>query len=277
MITTRYIDVAFGGARSAMARALYQYDYGQILRITDLDLPLAYEVHFALTKTGNSVTQIGNADGVAIPDSVLQQSGSFYAWFYLHQTSDDGETRYEILVPVMQRAKPTNQTPTPVQQDAITEAIAALNEAVTQTGLDAAAADASATAAAGSASDAEAWAVGERGGEPVGSSDTTYHNNAKYYAGESASAAQATAQDAQSASNSATAAGNAKTAAETAQGKAEDAQDAAEAAADRAEQAAATAGFMDMDIVNGRLIYTRTDSVDVDFDLIDGHLIMEAI
>ena len=30
--------------------------------------------------------------------------------------------------------------------------------------------------------DAEAWAVGERGGVPVPSTDPTYHNNAKYYA-----------------------------------------------------------------------------------------------
>ena len=36
--------------------------------------------------------------------------------------------------------------------------------------------------AAGSAEDAEAWAVGERGGTPVESGDDTYHNNAKYYA-----------------------------------------------------------------------------------------------
>ena len=32
-----------------------------------------------------------------------------------------------------------------------------------------------------SAEDAEAWAVGQRGGEDVGSSDPTYHNNAKYW------------------------------------------------------------------------------------------------
>ena len=30
--------------------------------------------------------------------------------------------------------------------------------------------------------DAEAWAAGTRDGEPVGSSDETYHNNSKYYA-----------------------------------------------------------------------------------------------
>ena len=51
----------------------------------------------------------------------------------------------------------------------------------------------------------------------------------------------------------------------------------ASADADRAEQAANNAGYLDVKIVNGRLIYTRTDAVDVDFALNNGRLIMEAI
>ncbi len=47
--------------------------------------------------------------------------------------------------------------------------------------------------------------------------------------------------------------------------------------ADRAEQAANNAGYIDVEIVDGRLIYTRTDAVDVDFALNNGRLIMEAI
>lgn len=129
-MSTRYVDIAFNGERSSTARALYQYDYGQILRVTDLELPVAYEVHFANDKSGNSVTQIGNADGVAIPDSVLLTARSIYCWFYLHDGEDDGETRYEVLIPVLARATPTNATPTPVQQDVITETIAALDDAV---------------------------------------------------------------------------------------------------------------------------------------------------
>lgn len=43
-------------------------------------------------------------------------------------------------------------------------------------------AEASANAAADSESNAEAWAVGERSGQPVPSSDVTYENNSKYYA-----------------------------------------------------------------------------------------------
>ena len=48
--------------------------------------------------------------------------------------------------------------------------------------------------------------------------------------------------------------------------------------AERAEQAAADAGFMDVAINDaGHLIYTRTDAVDVDLKLVNGHLIMEAV
>lgn len=53
-------------------------------------------------------------------------------------------------------------------------------------------AEADAAAAAGAAEDAEAWAVGEKGGEAVPSTDPTYHNNAKYYAEQAAEQAALT-------------------------------------------------------------------------------------
>ena len=51
--------------------------------------------------------------------------------------------------------------------------------------------------------------------------------------------------------------------------------EAASREADRAEQAASTAGYMYVEIIDGRLIYSRTDNVDVDFELEDGRLVME--
>lgn len=53
--------------------------------------------------------------------------------------------------------------------------------------------------------------------------------------------------------------------------------DAAEQSAERAEQAANTAGYIDVEIVDGDLIYKRTDAVDVDFALVDGDLVMGVI
>lgn len=57
-----------------------------------------------------------------------------------------------------------------------------MEEILAEVQRQAAAADQSAEAAGGSAQNAEAWAVGERGGEPVPAEDPTHANNAKYYA-----------------------------------------------------------------------------------------------
>lgn len=90
-------------------------------------------------------------------------------------------------------------------------------------------AEAAAVDAEDFAEDAEAWATGKRDGEDVGSSDPTYENNAKYYAG----IAEDAKDDAETAKQYAE---DAQTAAETAQGKAEDAQEAAEIAAGHGPQ-----------------------------------------
>lgn len=79
---------------------------------------------------------------------------------------------------------------------ALAQAAAASAEAAAGSATGAAG---SAQAAAGSKSDAEAYAVGKRGGEDVGSTDPTYHNNAKYYAEQAASEAEAAAQSAEDA------------------------------------------------------------------------------
>lgn len=80
----------------------------------------------------------------------------------------------------------------------------------------------SATAADGSAKDAEAYAVGKRGGTNVPTTDPAWHNNAKYYA--------------ENAEDSKDAAALSETAAEAAKTAAQSAQEAAEDAARRASE-----------------------------------------
>ena len=53
------------------------------------------------------------------------------------------------------------------------------------------------------AENAEAWAVGERGGDPVDPTDPTYENNAKHYAGEASDSATAASTSAGAAEDSA--------------------------------------------------------------------------
>ena len=120
-----------GGKTYAWTDTCFQWDYGQIMKFDGLTLPEAYEVHFSnVAVGGNSVTQIGGEDGVTIPDQFFTSGNTVYAWVYLHDGEDDGETVYSVTIPIKKRPKPSNETPTPVQQDAITEAIAALNSAV---------------------------------------------------------------------------------------------------------------------------------------------------
>ena len=263
---TNIVQAQFGSQKSVRTRPLYQWDYGQVLLFEGLDLPVAYEVHFSnVAIGGTSVTQIGDEDGVSIPDILLTTGRAVYAWVYLHTGEDDGETMYTAIVPVVARPQPTNETPTPVQQDAITEAIAALNRAVTQTGKDA--------AAAGLAKDAAEAA--QTGAEAALGSALAAQGAAEAAAVLSFQHAAASAASATAAGASAGEAQQAQTAAEAARDAAHGYSDDAADSATRAEQAASTAGYMKFEIdERGHLIYTRVGYHDTMFSLRDGHLIL---
>jgi len=119
----------YGG--KAETEPVYQYDYGQKMIFYKVDLPEAYEVHFAnKTNSKTSYIAIGDASGVLVPDEVLRQPGIAYAWLFLHTGEDDGETVIIVTIPVIERAGITTIEPTPSQQSTIDELIAALNTAV---------------------------------------------------------------------------------------------------------------------------------------------------
>lgn len=105
------IKAIFCKTRVCRTAPLYQYDYGQILQIVGPQLPSAYEVHFSNQQHGTATTQIGGDDGVVIPDAYLQTGSPVYAWLFLHTGENDGETEYSITIPVIARARPTNETP----------------------------------------------------------------------------------------------------------------------------------------------------------------------
>ena len=223
---------AFGGLREVTTAPLWQYDYGQILQITGLDLPQAFEVHFSNSrKSGETVTQIGTNGAVTIPDMYLTSGADIYAFVFLHDGLTDGETEYVIKIPVRERPEPSDIEPTPEQQDVITEAIAVLNDAVEQTGEDKAATAALAEAAAASSLVATEAAQSAQGSATSASSSASTASTA---------AATATTKAGEAATSAANAA-SAKTAAETAETNARAAQTASESARASAESAAQTA------------------------------------
>lgn len=230
---------AFGGLREVTTAPLWQYDYGQILQITGLDLPQAFEVHFSNSrKSGETVTQIGADNQVVIPDMYLTSGADIYCFIFLHDGLTDGETEYVIKVPVRERPEPSDIEPTPEQQDAITEAIAALNTAVTQTGQDVVSADASAQAAAQSATNAQTAAQSAQASATSASGSATTASNAAATATQKASEAAQSASDAESAKSSAR---NYAASASDSAGDADAAKTAAQSAANTATNKASEA------------------------------------
>ena len=148
---------------------IWQYNYGQILRIQGLNLPPAVEVHFSLQDTGGaSITRIGitkdDVTEVPIPDSMLENEDiandySIYAFVYLTDETS-GQTEYKIILKVKARPKPEipggGDNP-----DIFHEAVEAVRESM--------------EAAAESERQAEGWAHG-REDLPERAQD-----NAKYY------------------------------------------------------------------------------------------------
>ncbi len=133
---------------------IYQYNYGQILRIEGLDLPPAVEIHFSLdSKRGTSITRIGNTrDGiteVAIPDPFLEaeqeENYTLYAFIFLVDETS-GTTEKVIRTKVQVRPKP--EVPgQPNEKGLFEDVVNSVNDAATR-------AKTSETAAAASAAEA---------------------------------------------------------------------------------------------------------------------------
>ena len=123
-------------SRYASTLGVWQYDYGQVLRITGPELPPAVEVQFSLAeKTGETLSRVGTTvDGVTevkIPDELLTHSATsnyrIYAYIYLTDETS-GNTKYEITIPVRVRSKPTSPTEDPeTDPDLFRETVAAVN------------------------------------------------------------------------------------------------------------------------------------------------------
>lgn len=104
---------------------IWQHDYGQILRITGVDLPKAVEVQFSLREaSGGTITRIGTTvNGVTevqIPDELLKNDGvardyCIYAYVYVTDKKS-GSTEYKIVLHVKSRPKPEEPTEEPLPE-----------------------------------------------------------------------------------------------------------------------------------------------------------------
>lgn len=123
-------------SRYASTLGVWQYDYGQVLRITGPELPPAVEVQFSLDeKSGETLSRVGTTvDGVTevkIPDELLTHSATsnYRIYVYIYLTDEtSGNTKYEITIPVRVRSKPTSPTEDPeTDPDLFRETVVAVN------------------------------------------------------------------------------------------------------------------------------------------------------
>lgn len=124
------INAVFGLTKYCRTASRYQWDKGQTLKIIGASLPNAYRVDFSTDpKGGESESCIGDAEGVQVPNSMFEAGKNVFAWIVLSESDTDERTVYVAEIPVKPRPKPETIEPTPEEETAIQQAIAALNNA----------------------------------------------------------------------------------------------------------------------------------------------------
>ena len=142
---------------------LWQWDYGQTLRIQGVKLPATVEVQFLTTeRIGETVTRIGvTKEGVTevpIPDTLLEGNGAshdyvIYAFIYV-EDAISGKTEHKIAMNVRARPKPEAHA-TPEEGELFRQAIATVSESADRAESARDLAEGSARTAQGSAEAAE--------------------------------------------------------------------------------------------------------------------------
>lgn len=237
------------GYTTAKVLGLWQYDYGQILRIQGLELPDAVEIHFSLQeKGGESERQVGlTRDGVtevAVPNSYLENAGtsrdySIYAFLYISD-GKSGNTEYKITMYVQSRPEPKDpETPEDPKDDPFGKTIEAVNKAMESTKASAEVAADSAKSASESATRAEKSAVESQESAQAAATSEKAAATSATAAAESASQARESATTARSAADEATE--SATAAAESETTAAQQAQNAAQSATNAARSAESAA------------------------------------
>lgn len=178
MSITQTFDLNLIPEQSPVVIHCDQYDKGTGRLVVKL-----YEGDVAYTPSGTAVIQGTKPDGKGFNYSATLSGNTVTANLTEQMTAVAGKVRCQIVVTettgrtgtfvfileVQRSALPSNTDMSESDYQIIEQAIEDAQDA---------------------AEDAEAWAVGERGGVPVSSGDETYHNNSKYWCDQASQYAQ---------------------------------------------------------------------------------------
>ena len=109
----------------------YQYDIKQILVIQGETVPEYYEADICNVGDTATLTMVGTAaDGVEIPDKFLRDGRNVLVYVVIPGSGGDVQTRYDITIPVDERAEREDIDPSEAEQQQIDSLVAALNSGV---------------------------------------------------------------------------------------------------------------------------------------------------
>lgn len=134
MSSNNVIQIYFKDRHQTCSKPQYQYNHGQILYFADIDLPEVFEVHFSNSNEECAKSQFGRDNRVQIPDEYFWSGAlAIYAWIYLHDGDDDGETIYEVDIPLIKRGEPSDEEIAPNEETLVDRVLTELNYAVGRT------------------------------------------------------------------------------------------------------------------------------------------------
>ena len=99
---SKKVTANYSRKKQSVTRALYQYDYGQVLVLGD-GFPDINEFHFSNKGSTKTIVQFGTNRGVRIPNEVLNSGKDIEVMLFSHVARCDGESVYKIIIPVMAR------------------------------------------------------------------------------------------------------------------------------------------------------------------------------
>ena len=96
------VTAKYSRTKQSVTRALYQYDYGQVLVLGE-GFPEINEFHFSNKGGSKTIVQFGTNKGVRIPNEVLNDGRDIEVLLFSHVMRCDGEAVYKIRIPIMKR------------------------------------------------------------------------------------------------------------------------------------------------------------------------------
>ena len=169
-----YADLSKGPNVTAEP-SLVQWNRGNRLNVSGVDLPASYKVEFSNKGDKATIPAIACSDSIEIPNALLETGRPIIA--YVVMVWDDGRsTEAWITINVKPRPEPEDEVPDPGQQSEVEQLLAALNNGVERAEDAAGNAEESEDNSEENAKIAKSWAVGGTGSRTGEDTD-----NAKFY------------------------------------------------------------------------------------------------